>query len=784
MRTLVNRTLPFSVFAIILLAAGCGSNQGTGLLYLSISADPQIPDEATSNLVISHPGGANHVYQGKFPPKDRSTLPLKLQVPNLPASDTPVPFTVQGFDSSGCGVTKPASTDAVIIKAGAETALIPVMLVKSDTNCGDGGIPVGTNDGGGGTPDGTRNGIDETMTGAYETGGLGPETGVDLADGPTLDGSDTINPARAEVADTPLASETGVDVPFSNDSGPGSGGISGTGGGTGGTATGGATGTGGMAADGAAGGATGGATSNPVGTGGATGGATSNPVGTGGATGIATGSGGSQTGGTPGSGGAGSGGASSTGPAVYTSTNGSCVSGSGTTWTPGTIATSTGTATVTVNDSSASQTWEGFGGCFNELGWKALQTLGQSDRDRAMQLLFAKDGAQFAMGRIPMGASDYSVARYTDDEGSADTSMANFNTTEDGKYIIPYIQAALAVKSDIKFWSSPWSPPTWMKTGPFTAITDDSAATSSNFDSGNMADTAANLTAYAQYFAKFVSAYKTAGINISYVAPQNEPNYALHYPSCLWTSTLFTKFVSQYLGPALIGTGVGIMLGTMSNSDSGKDVDLGNAVLADATAKGFLKVAGVQWNMLDKVNGGTTFGGLPIWATEHKCGNYPWSGATGCGDGSSTSCPAYNSTQAPNDQAYGVESWYQIRNAITKGKVTAYNAWNMVLDTVGNGIDTHRQWNQNSLLAVDTSSKALNVTSAYCVFRHFSQFIDVGATRVATSGGDAVAFKNPDGHIVAVMYNNGSANSNYVVSIGGETLQFSMPANGWATVVN
>jgi glucosylceramidase len=53
----------------------------------------------------------------------------------------------------------------------------------------------------------------------------------------------------------------------------------------------------------------------------------------------------------------------------------------------------------------------------------------------------------------------------------------------------------------------------------------------------------------------------------------------------------------------------------------------------------------------------------------------------------------------------------------------------------------------------------------------------VGAKVVGTTGGDAVAFKNPDGHIVAVIYNSGSANTSYVVSIGGQKLQFSMPAN-------
>jgi len=51
---------------------------------------------------------------------------------------------------------------------------------------------------------------------------------------------------------------------------------------------------------------------------------------------------------------------------------------------------------------------------------------------------------------------------------------------------------------------------------------------------------------------------------------------------------------------------------------------------------------------------------------------------------------------------------------------------------------------------------------------------------VGTSGGDAVAFKNSDGSLVAVMHST-SANANYVVSIGGKKFGFSMP-NGWATV--
>jgi glucosylceramidase len=222
------------------------------------------------------------------------------------------------------------------------------------------------------------------------------------------------------------------------------------------------------------------------------------------------------------------------------------------------------------------------------------------------------------------------------------------------------------------------------------------------------------------------------------------------------------------------------MLGTLSNDGDNNlfDLDLANAVLADATAKSYVSVAGVQWGVLKKIVAGTAIGTLPIWATEHKCGNYPW--CTASKPCTNPTLPNYVAVQAPNDQAYGVESWGYIRDAITKGKVTVYNAWNMVLDKIGLGIDTSRDWKQDALLVVDGGKVA--ATPAYYVFRHLSQYVVPGARVVATKGGDAVAFKNPDGSLVAVAYNSGAADNNFTVAIGGKTLQFAMPAGGWATV--
>jgi glucosylceramidase len=311
----------------------------------------------------------------------------------------------------------------------------------------------------------------------------------------------------------------------------------------------------------------------------------------------------------------------------------------------------------------------------------------------------------------------------------------------------------------------------------------------SYFDGGSIVTgNASYLTAYATYYANFVKGYKAKGINIEIVSPQNEPGYEQNYPSCLWDKTTYVSWVKT-LGAAMQPLNVKIMLGTMSNNGDTvegvvrHDTDIATAVLGDSTAAGYVTVAGAQWGVLDAVNGGTKFGSLPIWATEHKCGNYPWMTSATAATTGTNPVPAiagYNSSQAPNDQAYGVESWAYIRNAIKMGGVTAYNAWNMVLDKTGLGIDTSRDWKQDALLVA--GSGTVTPTPAYYVFRHCSQYVQPGANVVTTTGGDAIAFKNPDGSVVVAMYNSGGA-STYIVQIKGQKLSFSMPGTGWATVV-
>ncbi|HKO52430.1 MAG TPA: glucosylceramidase, partial [Polyangiaceae bacterium] len=428
----------------------------------------------------------------------------------------------------------------------------------------------------------------------------------------------------------------------------------------------------------------------------------------------------------------------------------------------------TGAADVTVND-IALQSWEGFGGAFNERGWTYLAPLSESDRKRAMELLFGAEGAHFNLGRIPIGASDYALDSYTLNETPNDAAMAHFTISRDLQILIPYVKAALAVRPDIRFWASPWTPPTWMKR------TSQTLPVPSPFDGGSIKGDAATLQSYAQYFVKFVRAYAAQGITIDAVAPQNEPTNGQNQPACLWDNATFVSFIGDHLGPAFEAAGLDtqIMLGTMSHGTY--DAAVMNAVLANPTASSYVKMIGLQWSMLDNMATARATG-LPMWQTEHICGNCPFSERR-C----ATITQASDQSGAPNDHRYAIESWHNIHEWINAG-VSAYNAWNMVLDQRGLSINKKQLWEQNALLVVDTSARTLTITPAYYVFRHLSQYVEPGAKVMATSGGSALAFKNPGGAVVTVMFNAGAARTS-VVSVLGRMFSFAMPESGWATIV-
>jgi glucosylceramidase len=396
------------------------------------------------------------------------------------------------------------------------------------------------------------------------------------------------------------------------------------------------------------------------------------------------------------------------------------------------------------------QVIDGWGGCFNERGWKAMEVLSPADRDKLMRSLFgAKTGLNLNLCRTPIGASDYAITLYSLDETAGDYAMEHFSIERDKERLIPFIKAALKIRPDMKLWAVPWSPPSWMKS-------------SNSLVGGQIKDDDKTLDALALYFARYVQAYKTAGLNISMVMPQNEPNMDTKYTSCLWTGEQLAKFIGYHLGPVFKKEQVAakIFLGTLNESKRGGYAYWVGPSMQDPNVRQYLAGLGCQWDAdIDMAETHFLFPDLKLMQTELECGKT-------------------NS----NDWAFA-EHQYQLAKKWFGAGASSSIIWNMVLDETG--LST-ANWAQCSPIVVDTKKKSVTYTPYYYCYKHFSYFIQPGAHVIATEStwGDRVAFVNPDGGVVVVMVS--SADKDFPVALnidGRQSGVIMIPAHSFNTFV-
>jgi glucosylceramidase len=402
---------------------------------------------------------------------------------------------------------------------------------------------------------------------------------------------------------------------------------------------------------------------------------------------------------------------------------------------------------VLVNSTERKQVIDGWGGCFNERGWKAMECLPTDERQELLRKLFAPEGLNLNLCRTPIGASDYATALYSLDEQPGDYSMENFSIARDRQRLIPYIKAALAIRPDLKLWAVPWSPPSWMKSN-------------DNLVGGDIKDDDKTLDALALYFVRYLQAYKAEGIGIGMVMPQNEPNIASDYTSCLWTGEELAKFIGYHLGPRLKREGLdtSIFLGTLNDSSRGGYAYWVGPSMQDAAVRPYLSGVGCQWS------GDTTmaethflFPSLKLMQSEAECGK-----------------------PNTNDWAFG-EKQYGLAKKWFEAGAGSNIIWNLVLDE--SGLSTGG-WAQCSPVVVDTRTRKVTYTPYYYCYKHFSWFVQPGAHIIATEStwGDRVAFANPNGDVIVVMANvNDEAKPIAVAVDGRQSAIVNLPAHSFNT---
>jgi glucosylceramidase len=423
---------------------------------------------------------------------------------------------------------------------------------------------------------------------------------------------------------------------------------------------------------------------------------------------------------------------------------------------------------VEVDILNPEQTIEGFGTCFNELGWTSLSLLNDTDREAVMKELFEPGaGANFTVCRMPVGANDFSRDWYSYNETDGDFEMKNFSIDNDKETLIPFIKNALKYNPDLKVWASPWSPPAWMKdnkhyacqpldTSFFNTIGKNGIKPEQVRAEGlNMfIQEDAYFKAYALYFSKFIEAYRNENISVSMIMPQNEFNSCQPFPSCTWLSSGLNKFVGEYLGPAMQKLGVEVMFGTMERPNPA----MVDTLLQDPKSSKFITGVGFQWAGKKAIGAiHKNYPDIKIYQTEQECGN------------------------GRNDWRLCCGSWNLMKHYLTNG-TNVYDYWNTSLEEGGM---SRWGWRQNSLVTVNKVDKTYKYTYEYYLLKHLSHYVLPGAQRLASSGSfsNLLVFRNTDNSYVIMIQNEQDKVINPTIKIGEHQISPVLTPNSFNTIV-
>ncbi|MBN1696216.1 MAG: glycosyl hydrolase [Spirochaetales bacterium] len=401
---------------------------------------------------------------------------------------------------------------------------------------------------------------------------------------------------------------------------------------------------------------------------------------------------------------------------------------------------------IEINPDTMYQVIDGWGGCFNELGWTALSVLGGAERTSVLKALFDPEtGCKFNLCRMPVGANDYALDYYSFNDNSGDYDMSEFSIERDLGCLIPYIKAAMAVRPDLKIWGSPWTPPAWMKTNGV-------------YNGGRLTWNTQTLDAYALYFSKYVRAYRSQGIDVYAIHVQNEPIYSTRYPSCEWSATEFRDFIRDYLGPRLRQDNLDCEIWVGTIPDSGTVNSYADTVLKDSAARGFVAGVGYQYGGKNAIQWThETYPAMKLMQTENECGNHE------------------------NDWAYAEQTFGLMKHYFDRW-ANAYMIWNPVLDETGL---SSWDWAQCSMISIDKNSRAVTYNPEFHLYKHFSYFIETGACRIGSGGsfGDHLAFRNPDGEIIIVIANRSDQSKTVTVKNGSLMIKPAIAARSFNTFV-
>jgi glucosylceramidase len=378
---------------------------------------------------------------------------------------------------------------------------------------------------------------------------------------------------------------------------------------------------------------------------------------------------------------------------------------------------------IVLNPDKQFQTILGFGAAFTDAACYTFNRLSPSARESLFHELFHPSEMGLNVCRTCIGSSDYSTKVYSYDEGEADPELKRFSIEQDRQYILPMLREARKTNPEIFLFSSPWSPPGWMKAG-------------GSMLGGSMRRR--YLPAYAHYFQKFLQAYAEEGVPIQAVTPQNEvdTDQDARMPACIWPQEYEIEFVRDHLGPLLEKEGLSTKIWILDHN-----YNLWGRAVAELDDAGLRKYCNaIAWH---------GYAGTPEMMTKaheaHPDAEMHWTEG-----GSDYTSPDYLTDWA---------KWGETFNVVLRNWCESITGWNLALDERGR--PNIGPFSCGGVVTIHSQTEEVTRSGQYWAFAHFSRAIRRGARRFDSEcslpGIGHAAFANPDGTRVLVVTNSGEA---------------------------
>jgi len=390
----------------------------------------------------------------------------------------------------------------------------------------------------------------------------------------------------------------------------------------------------------------------------------------------------------------------------------------------------------------------GFGAAFTDASCFLLAQLDEQKRGALLNDLLGPNGLRLSVGRTCIGASDYSRFAYTFNESpDPDPELQKFSIEHDREYILPILRDARKVNSDLFLFSSPWTPPGWMKAG-------------DSMLGGSMRKK--YLSSYAEYFVKFLQGYSQDGVKIQAVTVQNEVDTDQdgRMPAALWGQEYEVEFVKNHLGPALERASLETKIWILDHNYSlwGRVMD----ELSDPALSKY--VEGVAWH---------GYVGTPdAMARVHEA--FPAKSTYWTEGGPDYKHPDYASDWA---------KWSHTFAGILRNWAQCIVGWNLVLDEQGR--PNIGPFSCGGVVTLDSKTHAVTRSGQYWAFAHYSKVVQRGARVIGSEGTlsdiDHVAFENPDGSHVLVLTNQGGGR-NVQCQTGTQALDLTLDSGSITTL--